>query len=66
MLFKKNIHFINIFCPKAIFHLREHEVLSKKIKKTAFICRLFWSYHLPGKSLVSTKNKYQKHKNAKL
>ena len=36
MLFKKNIHFIDIFRPKAaIFHLREHEILSKKIKKTA-------------------------------
>ena len=31
----ENIHFIDIFCPKAIFHLREHEILSKKIKKTA-------------------------------
>ena len=73
MLFKKNIHFINIFCPKGIFHLRKHEVLSKKIKKTAWIFfpeefvgirRLFLSYHLPGKSIASTGNKYQKHKNA--
>ena len=31
-----------------------------------YIRRLFLSYHLTGKSLASTENKNQKHKNTKL
>ena len=64
MLFKKNIHFINIFCPKAIFHLREHEVLSKKKKRLPVFAD--YSFHityqekvlcLPRTSIKSTKMK---------
>ena len=34
-------------------------------KHIYYIRRLFLSYHLPGKSLASTENKNQRHKNAK-